>query len=184
VSAAAVDASAAGFDALVAEHERSVLRITRAVLRDEHLGSDAAQETFVRLWRRMGETGAPERPGAWLRRAALSSALDLARRREARVHRETSTADPENALAQSDAHPLARVSEAELRQRLERALADLPEGQRAVFALRHDAGLELREVAEVLGVHLSTVKTQFARACLSLQARLSAFRDDVASNQP
>jgi RNA polymerase sigma-70 factor, ECF subfamily len=184
VSATAVDASAAGFDALVAEHERSVLRITRAVLRDEHLGSDAAQEAFVRLWRRMGESGAPERPGAWLRRAALSSALDLARRRAVRARRESSSDEHESDGAQSATPPLAHVSEAELRQRLERALADLPEGQRAVFALRHDAGLELREVADVLGVQLSTVKTQFARACLSLQARLSAFRDDVAPNQP
>jgi RNA polymerase sigma-70 factor (ECF subfamily) len=180
VSAAAVERSAAGFDALVAEHERAVLRIARAVLRDEHLGADAAQETFVRLWRRMGESGAPEQPAAWLRRAALSSALDLARRRSARAHTEPGATDPENSAARPEAHPLARVSEAELRERLDGALAELPEGQRTVFALRHDAGLELREVAELLGVALPTVKTQFARACLRLQARLSAFRDDVA----
>lgn len=174
-----MDPSAAGFDALLAEHERAVLRIARAVLRDEHLGADAAQEAFVRLWRRMGDSGAPDRPAAWLRRAALSSALDLARRRGVRTHTEPSATDPESAAARPDAHPLARASESELRERLESALAELPEGQRTVFALRHDAGLGLREVADLLGLALPTVKTQFARACLRLQARLSAFRDDI-----
>jgi RNA polymerase sigma-70 factor (ECF subfamily) len=185
VSAPAVDGTSAGsgargFEALVARHEHDVLRITRAVLRDEHLGADAAQEAFVRLWRRMGERGAAlERPDAWLRRAALSAALDLVRRREVRardVQREAHALEASPAAGPS---PLTGASEAELRARLDQALARLPEGQRTVFVLRHDGGLALREVADLLGVSLPTVKTQFARACLRLQAHLSAFRDDV-----
>jgi len=176
---AAVGSAPAGFEALVARHERDVLRIARAVLRDEHLGADAAQEAFVRLWRRMGEGGgALERPDAWLRRAALSSALDLARRREVRTRTEAHGVGPEEVPTAGAGSPLTRATAAELRECLERALCELPEGQRTVFALRHEGGLALREVAELLGVSLPTVKTQFARACLKLQARLSAFRDD------
>jgi RNA polymerase sigma factor (sigma-70 family) len=66
----------------------------------------------------------------------------------------------------------------ELRGRFEAALAELPEGQRTVFLLRHDGGLALSEVAETLDVSLPTVKTQFARACLKLQAKLAAFAPD------
>jgi len=178
VSATAVVPVPTRFESLVARHERDVLRITRSVLRDEHLSADAAQEAFVRLWRRMGEPGdALERPEAWLHRAALSSALDVARRREVRTRGETSANPLEDVRARVPGSPIAQASEAELHERLERALDELPEGQRTVFVLRHEGGLALREVAELLDVSLATVKTQFARACLKLQARLQAFRD-------
>jgi hypothetical protein len=63
------------FDGLVAEHESVVLGICRSVLHDEHLGADAAQETFVRPWRRIGEGRAPLALGAWLKRVAISTSL-------------------------------------------------------------------------------------------------------------
>jgi RNA polymerase sigma-70 factor (ECF subfamily) len=77
--------------------------------------------------------------------------------------------------------PEAVAISAELRGRFERAVALLPEGQRTVFLLRHEGGLTLAEVAETLGLQLSTVKTQFARACLKLQSILSAFRPETRS---
>ncbi|HVS19317.1 MAG TPA: sigma factor, partial [Planctomycetota bacterium] len=96
---------AARFEELVADHHASVRRVCRAVLRDEALASDAAQETFLRLWRAFGERAASalERPGAWLSRTALSASLDLARRRGLRAWG-ASEVDPA-ALASRDATP-------------------------------------------------------------------------------
>jgi len=68
-----------------------------------------------------------------------------------------------------------RVAQAELAESFERALERLSDGQRTVFLLRHAGGLRLAEVAETLDVSLSTVKTQFARACLKLQDALRPF---------
>ena len=50
-----------------------------------------------------------------------------------------------------------------------------------MFLLRHQGGLPLSEVARALGLGLPTVKTQFARACLKLQAGLRAFHPDAGS---
>jgi RNA polymerase sigma-70 factor (ECF subfamily) len=162
-------ASAATFEQLVQRHQREVLRLCRTILRDEHLGADAAQETFVRLWRRLAEGRQPESSSAWLRRVAVSASLDVARSRAARAReREIEETVPERRGAVS--------AEAELEERFERALSVLPEGQRTVFLMRHEGGLKLAEVAETLGVALPTVKTQFARACLKLQEKLAAFR--------
>ena len=41
------------FQSIVAEHQSTVLRVCRSILHDEHLGADAAQETFLRLWQRL-----------------------------------------------------------------------------------------------------------------------------------
>jgi RNA polymerase sigma-70 factor (ECF subfamily) len=166
----------AAFEALVAAHGGEVLRVCRAILRDEHLGADAAQETLLRLWRRAQDGSAPERPGAWLRQVAITSALSVARSRAARRHEDDARA-VEAAPARSAA-PVERLADAELRERFERALDALPDGQRAVFLLRHEAGLPLAEVAQVLGVTTETVKTQFARAALRLQQQLALYRPD------
>ncbi len=166
----------AAFDRLVAEHGPSVLRVCRSILRDDHLGADAAQETFVRLWTRLVANRAPRRFGAWLRRVAITASLDLRRRREVRERvvdrigselREHAGRSPEDHLA-------AR----ELEERFAQALERLSDGQRTVFLLRHSGGLHLAEVAETLDVSLPTVKTQFARACLKLQDALRPFEPE------
>jgi RNA polymerase sigma-70 factor (ECF subfamily) len=162
--------AAHAFERLVAEHERDVLHVARAVLRDEHLGRDAAQEAFVRLWRALAEGRAPVRAAAWLRRAALSAALDLQRTRRAHAL-ELSASDP----AGPTPEPGADALRSELAARLARAVAELPEGQRTIFLLRHEGGYPLAEVAEALDLGLATVKTQFARACLKLQQALRPF---------
>jgi RNA polymerase sigma-70 factor (ECF subfamily) len=169
------------FEELLARHERDVLRVCRSILRDEHLGADAAQETFVRLWRRITSGERPDHSPAWLRRVAVSASLDLARRRSSMV-----TGDDATEKLASDARrpesnslrPDARARNAELAVRFERALAELSDGQRTVFLLRHSGDLTLAEVAETLELALPTVKTQFARACLKLQEKLAPYRPD------
>jgi len=169
------------FDELVERHGPLVFRVCRAVLRDEHLGSDASQETFVKLWRRLADGADPRHVGGWLRRVAVSTSLDLARRRRAREF--ATTLDPADEVGEvrdaSACGPLERTSLAELERGLERAVRELPEGQRTVFLLRHEGGLPLCEIAAALDVALPTVKTQFARACLKLQRRLAPFDPDA-----
>jgi len=172
----------AGFDDLVVEHERAVLSICRAILRDEHLGADAAQDAFVRLWRRLeSDAAAPREVGPWLRRVAVSTALDHARRRGVRAEADERRAadEPAAAAASREPAPERSAARAELAARLEHAVARLPEGQRAIFRLRHFGGLPLAEVAAALGVALPTVKTQFARACLKLHDALRHHREDL-----
>lgn len=166
------------FDALFQRHEAAVYQLCRAVLRDPHLGADAAQETFMRLWRALARGLAPtdlEDAGAWLRRVALNAAIDLQRRRERHT-----LAPLEEASAVTGSTDGAE--RAELRQRFERSLSQLSEGQRTIFLMRHEGGLRLNEIARLLELSPSTVKTQFARACLKLQAGLSAYRPKPESN--
>lgn len=158
--------SSAAFDALVAQHHHEVLRVCRAILRDDHLSADAAQETFLRLWTRTTRGTAPELAHAWLRKVAVTTSLDLLRRRERHV-------------VDSDVEPMAptaATTDAELLARFGRALEELSEGQRTIFLLRHDGELTLSEIAAALDVALPTVKTQFARACVKLQQKLAHYR--------
>lgn len=157
------------FESLVRAERGRVVRICRSILGDEHLGADAAQDTFVRLWRRAHGEGVPRQVRGWLARAAVSASLDLARRRRSRddALRLVREHEPASAPPASDA-----AARSELEDALRDAVAELPEGQRTVFLLRHDGGLNLAEAAAALGIAHSTAKTQFARACLRVQTRL------------
>jgi RNA polymerase sigma-70 factor (ECF subfamily) len=171
--------SAEAFDRLVAEHRPEVLRICRAIVRDEHLGADAAQEAWLRLWRRSRTQELPTLGRAWLRKAAVSSALDLVRRRSVRQASVAPDVPPDEAPdPRSTASPPGAAAHAELQAALDRAVAGLPDRQRLVFLLRHEGGLSLTEVADTLDIALPTAKTQFARAVLKLQSRLRAFRPE------
>lgn len=169
-----MDGARASFDRLVAEHQGAVLKIARSILRDEHLGADAAQQTFLRLWRALEDGRAPRRTGGWLNRVAVTTALDLLRRRASRTVREEPLSGDRDAGER--ALPERAAGARELERRFERALERLSEGQRTIFLLRHSSGLSLAEIAETLGVALPTARTQFARACLELQEALRAFR--------
>lgn len=176
MSAVAEDPALA-FEALVRAHEREVRRLCRALVRDEAAALDAAQETFLRLWRRLAAHRPLAEPRAWLRRAALSVAIDAGRRRaagpalQALAAADEAPAEPE-AREPEPEDALARL---ELVERYERALAELSERQRAVFLLRHEAGLALAEVAALLELEVTSVKTHFTRACRALQAGLRAY---------
>ena len=168
---------APSFDRVVTEHQSAVVRVCRSILRDEHLGADAAQEVFLKLWRRLCDQAPPVHVAGWLRKVAVSTSLDLARRRRVREDAQDHVRAASRAgQIQDTRRPDQGAAAAELAARFEDAVAHLSEGQRTVFLLRHSGGMSLPEVAASLGVAVPTVKTQFARACLRLQTRLSAYR--------
>ena len=98
------------FERLVAEHRPGVLRLCRSILRDEHLGDDAAQEAFLRLWRRRREGRAPRSVGPWLERVAVTTALDQIRRRRLRADAEKELDEQAPAAAAEPAEARAYAS--------------------------------------------------------------------------
>lgn len=154
---------------LIAAHGTTVLRVCRRVLDDEHLAADAAQIVYGRLWRRLLD-GPLQNPGGWLRRAAASAAVDLWRRRK----HDALPLDTEVA-ASATTDPERRFDLAELDHRLTAAIRELPDAQRQVFLLRHEADLPLGEIAALLDIEPTTARTHFARACFTLSRKLRAY---------
>ena len=70
------------------------------------------------------------------------------------------------------ADPLAAATLADLKERLARALAELPERERLIVTLYYYEGLTVKEIAAVLGVSPSRVSQLHTRAILRLRARL------------
>jgi RNA polymerase sigma-70 factor (ECF subfamily) len=116
-----------------------------------------------------------------LTRIAINTCVDMLRRRR----RETIAAptsdqgDGEGALGRipdDRVGPEARAIQRDAVSRLVECERALPERQREIFRLRFFAEMELEQIAEALGVHVGTVKTQLHRAVHRLRAELGAYR--------
>jgi RNA polymerase sigma-70 factor, ECF subfamily len=60
-----------------------------------------------------------------------------------------------------------------MKVKIDAALATVSERERAAFMLRHDHGLDLKEIAEVMGVSLGAVKSYLFRSLHKLQTALA-----------
>ncbi len=167
------------FGELVLRHQRRIWAVCR-----QYLGPDeaeaATQDTFLKAWTRLESFDGRARFSTWLTRIAINTCLDrlrTLRRQGLRV--EDDGGEGPGILERtpdrrSDPERRARTRQAV--ERLARIEAALPEKQRRIFRLRFYAEMGLDEIAEALGVHVGTVKTQLHRAVHRLRRELGDVR--------
>ena len=135
---------------------------------------DVAHDAYVRVYPVLSERP-PERPAALLYTAARRLAINRLKRRSiSPVTREA--ASPE-ASASSEPGVAQQVMARQELEVLERAIAELPEGCREVLLLRKVEQLSHREIAERVGIAVSTVEKQHARALRLLRRSLEGRLD-------
>lgn len=176
----AVNGDTEAFGKLVERHQRRVWLVCR-----QYLGTDdadgAAQDTFVKAWRSLASFDGRSAFATWLTRIAINTCLDALRARKRRGPRVDMTGDPDgmpvlDRVPDDRADPERRASVRELVGHLRRAEGTLSVRQREVFRLRFYAEMELAEIAEALGVHVGTVKTQLHRAVHRVRESLEVMR--------
>jgi RNA polymerase sigma-70 factor, ECF subfamily len=130
--------------------------LARRILRDDALAEDAVQEGFLAVWRSAGRF-MPERSKAstWLLTLVHRRAVDLVRREERR--RAEALDEREHAAdAASDEAVWLRYE----RERVQAALARLPDQQREAIELAYYGGFTQSELSERLGQPLGTIKSR------------------------
>jgi RNA polymerase sigma factor (sigma-70 family) len=135
---------------------------------------DVAHDAYLRVYPVMAEQP-PDRPAALLYTAARRLAINRLKRRSiSPLAREA--ARPE-ASASSEPGVAQQVMARQELELLERAIAGLPQGCREVLLLRKVEHLSHREIAERVGIAVSTVEKQHARALRLLRQALEGSLD-------
>ena len=155
----------ARFPYLLTECSALAVRVAYSVVRNRPDAEDIAQEAFVRAFRRMATLRDREKFRAWLVRMTWRMALDWRRSARRRDTREDTVARsaPQFGNAALD------FDESERARRLWNAIDQLPDRFRLVVVLAAIEGYGTREVAELLGVPESTVKSRMFEARRRLQ---------------
>ena len=142
------------FAALVRRHEAMVYRVCSRVLGNREDAEDAAQEAFLRAYRKLGTFRGESAFATWLLRLAVNVSLNERARRRRRPW-SRARVDPVGGIATG---PEAEVLHAEAAAQLHRALQALRPDHRAAVILRDLEGLTYGEVAAALGVPEGTAK--------------------------
>jgi len=157
------------FENLVNEHGRQVLNTALRVLGDANLAHDVHQEVFLAIWRRWSSYNGSTYWPAYLYRATVRKALQLARRSPVGTNHHSP------AVAVTVAGPDGALRADELRQKLAAALAKLPAHQADAFVLLRLEGLGTDEVAGILGCSRQTVRVHLHRALKRLSHELKPY---------
>ena len=168
----AKDGDSLALEALCARHSDRVHKIALHVLRDPEDARDAAQESLVKLMRRVGQFQGESQFSTWLHRLVVNTCKDVAQARWA-TQRRTEPLYEDTRVA-SDGDPARALAESEARLELGRCLAELPAAQATVVALKDGYDVPFEEIAISTGLPVGTAKCYAHRGRNGLRARLSA----------
>ncbi len=151
------------FEALVRRHGPSIKGFALRMLKSADDAEDVFAETFLRVARARGAWEDRGTVRAWLFTLARRQCLDVLRHRAVQHRTEHQVVALERWRGTTPS-PEARAVLGEEADRLERALARLPDEHREVLLLRTVHGLEAREVAEALGCTEEQVHSRLSYA--------------------
>jgi len=169
----------AAFDEIVRRLTPRLYSLSLRSLGDAEAAEEAVQESWVRIYNRMGDLQDPQAFEGWAIRVTLSRVHDefRARARERTARRgladmRAALSPPPERMSPSEREDLARV--------LREAVASLDEPHREVFVLRDMEGLPHGEISRVLGIPEGTVWSRLSYARKALRDYLRRRKDDVS----
>ena len=166
------DTAGAFVEALFAKHHGEIYAYLLRMMRDADLAADLTQDAFVKAYKAYASLQKDENARAWLYQIAHRVALDEIRRR--RIVRMVPFTGESKGAAPS-AERLAM--DVRLSGPLERALARIPERQRAALLLAELHDLTGLELAAAMGVSHVAARAILTRARQSLRTALAAEKD-------
>ena len=168
----------AGDDAAARElydtHVDRVYRLCFRLAGDEDLARDCTQDTFIRVFERLDTFRGDAALSTWLHSVAVSTTLNALRKVNRFRQRET---DLDEALVIGSAR---NGAEPDLKQKLKRAIDELPDAYRVVLVMHDVEGYTHEEIGDALGVRTGTSKARLSRARASLRKTLAPFAGEWA----
>jgi RNA polymerase sigma-70 factor, ECF subfamily len=171
------DGDGASFGVLLEKHRSSVVHFLYRMMQNSAMAEELAQEVFLRVYRSRATYEPTAKFTTWLFRIATHLALNALRdHKHDRLHEHLDDDSSDVPVRQlSDARPSVEewmVYEAKLAE-VRRAVAALPEKQRAAVLMHKYEEMEYSQIAKVLNCSESAVKSLLFRAYEALRARLA-----------
>ncbi len=165
------------FSDLVLKYEGKFINYAFKMLRDESEAQDAAQEAFLRAYRKINTFSGNSAFSTWLYAILNNICLDILRKKKRTgeenhisINQESSEDDEyEIQIEDTSAGPYESLQKKTAYEALYKALDELSEEHKEVLVMRDLNGLEYDEIAKITNTTLGTVKSRISRGRLNLR---------------
>lgn len=165
----------AAFEELVARHRDKIYARAFSMMRNEEEAIDLSQEAWVKGWQRLRQFQGESSFGTWMTRIVINLCLDQLRRQKRQRAESIEAMDEESGGVERQmpvvmVNPAAGLERAELRQRIDQALAQLSYEHRTVLVLNEFEEMEYKEIAKAMDCSIGTVMSRlfYARRKLAV----------------
>ena len=162
----------AAFDALYRVYQPRLKRFIGGMTRQPALVEEVLDDTMMVVWRKASSFNGQAKVSTWIFAIAYRQTLKALRRREDTVElgdqRDVDAPEPDIELQQQELH-----------RYLDEALAGLSAEQRAVIELTYYLGYACREIAQIMGCPVDTVKTRMFYARRKLKTLLALKQEEA-----
>ncbi len=173
--ARAKEGDAAAFDQIIISQQRRVIALAWRLLGNQDDARDAAQESFLRVYKHLNRIDPTKDFSGWLYRIVVNVCRDMARKRirsnQSSLEAEIEAGKLREPVSTHNTEAAAMLSQEQAL--IARALATLTQKERAAIVLRDLEGFSTEEVARILGSRPVTVRSQICSA----RAKIKAFRE-------
>ncbi len=163
------------FEQLMIRHQRRVFAIVGGILRGREDVEDVAQQVFIKVFQSLKRFDLRSAFSTWLYKVTVNECWDYLRKKRARPLVYEADLSEEQAQsvfggearfpAGTGAGPAASADRrTELRDLLDRLLAELTEEEQTMLMLKEVEGFSVEEIGEILGLNVNTVKVRLFRA--------------------
>src|SRR5918996_1148924 len=173
----------AAFEELVARHRDKIYARAFSMMRSEEDAVDLSQEAWVKGWQRLKQFQGDSSFVTWMTRIVINLCLDLLRKQKR--HRaesiellEEEAGGVERQMPVVTVNPTEGLERSELRQRIDKALAQLSYEHRTVLILHEFEELEYKEIAKRMQCSIGTVMSRLFYARRKMANLLASFKRD------
>ena len=173
------------FKLLVERYQRKVYAVALGMLKDKEEAMDVSQEAFVKVYKYLDHFKGDASFYTWLYRITVNICIDVIRKRqsaggEAVEFDETMPMDVSEANigalgSRLGTNPQKSALRRELAEKIQEALATVPEKHRAILLLREIEGMSYEDLSRTLDIPKGTVMSRLFHARAKVQKILSQY---------
>lgn len=176
------DGDASAFECLMSRYLGVIVAYSRRMVGEEAEAEDIAQEAFLRFWNNAGSFD-PEKArfSTWLYRIAGNLCIDRLRKRKTQGIREPIDEAIDVGIPAEQNYS---IESQQLAERVDKAIAALPERQRQALILCHYQGLKMKEAGRIMDISVEALESLLARARRKLKKELESEWQKFLPDQP
>ncbi len=173
------------FEELVARHRDKIYARAYSMMRNEDEAQDLSQDAWVKGWQRLAQFQGDSSFVTWMTRIVINLCLDQLRKQkrqrlESIEAMEDDSGRRERQLPVVTSNPTAGLERVELRERIDRALAQLSHEHRSVLVLHEFEELEYKEIAKRMDCSIGTVMSRLFYARRRMAALLAGLKREIS----